>query len=670
MSSTTTTRPPCVFDIEVAYDYFMVGFMTVEGRKVRQFELFEGHDLDIDTILSICGNYTLIGFNCINFDTPVMFYCMSLIRYGLPTSEVLRRTKALADAIINGRLRDWQVYKELGFQAPDWLDQIDLQEPVPGVMISLKMYGARLHCKLIQDLPYAPSEYVFDGFRDTDIDERRNKLLAYNHLTDLDMTAALWLDATKPGDNIIETRVNISKEFGIDVRSKSDAQIAEAVIKKAVCKLKGVDKINRSDIAVGTVFKYQPPAFLHFKTPLMQQVFDTVCAADYVVNENGGITMPEQIKTLLVRMGQSAYQMGIGGLHSTESCQGIVCGPDEELIDIDGTSFYPYWILKCGLFPPNMGDDFQKVYKNFYDLRVAAKKRGDKSIAQTYKIILNGAYGKLGSWFSVLYAPNLMIQVTLTGQLALLMMIESMELAGIPVVSANTDGIVTRCHKDQRATLDAVVAEWIGRIGMEVEYTHYRALFSRDVNSYVAVKTDGKVKTKGALARSDTQHSPSNEIVKQAVIDYVSKGVPIAETIIKCRDVRQFVTVMKVTGGGEMPVEQKWVDDWVEALPRHWVRQAHIDAGNDYLKSPVKRVSRPAPVHVTTKAQYLGKTVRWIRSIKSNKAIQRVGNGNKVAGSDNAWPLMELPDSLPDHIDYAFYIKEAHDMLISIGAYK
>lgn len=611
------TRPVVVFDIEIYPDYFMVGFKTVEGRKLRQFEMFEGHPLDTDTILQICQSFTVVGFNNIDFDSPVMLYVIRLVRLGHSIADAIARGKALADRIINGRLRSWQVYKELGFEPPEWYDQIDLMEPVPGVQIGLKLYAARLHVKLIQDLPYAPNENVFGWPED-----RRAKLLEYNDLTDLESTIALYLDATKVSDNIIQTRVDISREFGIDVRSKSDAQIAEATIKREVCKLKGLTNIYKSEIAEGTVFRYQPPSFLHFKTDLMRKVYETVVNAKYIVNENGGIDMPPEIASLKVAIGRSIYRMGIGGLHSSEKSQAIVCKPGEELIDIDGTSFYPYWILLCALFPPNMGDDFQKVYKRFYDLRVAAKKSGNKSFAQTYKIILNGAYGKLGSRYSVLYAPNLMIQVTLTGQLALLMMIESMDLAGISVVSANTDGIVTHVRPGQKLPLSFVVNEWIGRIGMDVEYTHYRALFSRDVNSYVAVKPDGKVKVKGAMAKSDTQHNPTNEIVKEAVVEFLSKGVPVAETILKCRDVRKFLCVKRVTGGGQ------------------W------------------------------RGEYLGKVVRWVRSTASRDAIRYVKNGNQVGGSENAWPLMELPESLPSHIDYAYYINEAHEALIDLGVYK
>jgi len=59
-----------------------------------------------------------------------------------------------------------------------------------------------------------------------------------------------------------------------------------------------------------------------------------------------------------------------------------------------------------------------------------------KKTANTLKTLLNGSFGKLGSRYSIFYAPTEMLQVTITGQLALLMLIEMMELCGIPVVSA------------------------------------------------------------------------------------------------------------------------------------------------------------------------------------------------------------------------------------------
>ena len=60
------------------------------------------------------------------------------------------------------------------------------------------------------------------------------------------------------------------------------------------------------------------------------------------------------------------------------------------------------------------------------------------------KISVNGSFGKLGSKYSALYAPDLLIQTTVTGQLALLMLIERLHLAGVRVISANNMSMQVR----------------------------------------------------------------------------------------------------------------------------------------------------------------------------------------------------------------------------------
>lgn len=659
-------RHKLVFDIECYPDYFQIGFKRIDTGAVRQYELYAGHPLPRQEILAIMQNYTVIGFNSMDYDIPMLFYAlkgMSSVEAGwLAIEDLLRDLKGLSDHIILEGLRGWQVEQLYDFKVPAYVDHIDLKEPVPGVQISLKLYMARLHSKKLQELPYDPDELVFGGAED-----RRTNILTYN-VNDLDGTIDLWNEATKPSDNIIETRQLLSAEFGIDLRSKSDAQIAEAMVKTRVAKLKGVERLYPSEIRPGTRYRYQSPAFLKFQTPILQKVFADVLAAEFVVDAKGGVEMPPALANAEVRIGQSVYRMGIGGLHSSEKRRALLASQGVLLRDRDVVSYYPSLILQCGLFPPNMGEHFQRVYKDFFDRRIHAKKKGDKSTAQTLKIVLNGTFGKLGSKWSVLYAPNLMIQVTVTGQLALLMLIERMELAGIPVVSANTDGIVTNCPTELEARMQEIVNQWETDTGLETEETKYKLLASRDVNSYCAITTEGKVKTKGALAPSDAQHNPSDEIVKKAVIDFLAKGSPVAETILRCRDVRQFLTVQRVTGGAQLPTKRELVDDWVEVLDRHWARKAHIDAGRDYYKGAVKRKSRPAPVVVTAEAKYLGKVVRFYHSTLSNTHIEYVKNGNKVPTSENAMPLMELDGTFPDDVDYVYYINQANALLRDLGA--
>lgn len=280
--------------------------------------------------------------------------------------------------------------------------------------------------------------------------------------------------------------------------------------------------------------------------------------------------------------------------------------------------------------------------------------------AAAKKTAVNGSFGKLGSKWSAIYSPDLMIQVTVTGQLALLMLIESIELAGISVVSGNTDGVVIKCPKSKEPELQRIIAEWEAATGFNTEETRYAALYSRDVNSYVAIKTNGEVKTKGDLAPSDAQHNPSEEIVKRAVVDYLCKGASVIETITKCTDIRDFLSVQRVTGGAQIPISKKPVDTWYQCdgyWELEWRGKIH----------KAKRKSRPAALLLTDEARYLGNVVRFYISTKSADYIEYVKNGNKVPRSDNAMPLMELDGSFPDDIDYFHYIRTAYKLLEDLG---
>jgi DNA polymerase elongation subunit (family B) len=202
----------------------------------------------------------------------------------------------------------------------------------------------------------------------------------------------------------------------------------------------------------------------------MQWTLATVCSALFVVGEDGTIGMPEQLKELGIAIGDSVYRMGIGGLHSSEQKAIHYATDDTILVDRDVASYYPAIILNTGMYPEQMGPNFLTVYRDIVRQRLDAKKRGDKVAADSLKITINGTFGKLGSPWSTLYAPNLLIQVTVTGQLALLMLIERLELRGIPVVSANTDGLVIKCpkrldeHQERKLPGDGYLDEQVRRV--------------------------------------------------------------------------------------------------------------------------------------------------------------------------------------------------------------
>ena len=573
-------------------------FGNVATGNTRAFELFADHPLDMDTIRSIVAKFTLVSFNGNNFDMPLLSLALS----GATNQAI----KNASDAIILNNLRGFALERKFKFKTMTKVDHIDLIEVAPG-MVSLKIYGGRLHCKKMQDLPIEPSASISVADRE---------LLKTYCANDLQVTQALYLKLAPQ----IELRAQMGKTYDLELRSKSDAQIAETVIRTQVKAITGVMP-ERPIIEGGTLYQYSAPSYIRFSSAPLEAVLSMVQATKFRVIDSGKVIEPDELKNAKVAIGASVYRMGVGGLHSTESSTSHVADEKTLLIDRDVASYYPSIILGSSLAPVHMGEPFLRVYRDIVEQRLAAKHAGDKVKADALKITVNGSFGKFGSKWSALYSPDLLIQTTLTGQLALLMLIEALEASGIAVVSANTDGVVIKCPVSKQDVMDDIVFEWETCTGFNTEATNYRALYSRDVNNYLAFKLDGGFKAKGAYASAGLSKNPSNEICTDAVVAFLKDGTAIEDTLHACWDISRFVTIRSVKGGA---IDQ----------------QGH----------------------------YLGKAVRWYYSTAAQGPIRYRLNHYTVARSDGAQALMELPDKFPSDVDFDWYIAEAQTILKDIGA--
>lgn len=591
-----------VFDVECYINYFLMAFKSLLTGKVIMFHRTREVPLPDDPINFIFNNCCVIGYNSKVYDMTMCRFAM----VGFQTDFL----KKISDKLIFEEARgyDLERYYKLGERS---FNHIDLFDVVP-LQGSLKLYAGRLHCKRMQDLPY-PHDAVLT-------EEQMLELSKYC-VNDLDNTELL---VNELGQQLM-LRFNMSQQYGVDVRSKSDAQIAEAVIAAELFKWNG-RKVTRPEVHEGRIYAYLVPSFVKFHSPVLNAITKVISEASFVVNAAGSPEIPKVIEGQKITINKTTYRIGIGGLHSCEESVSYQSDDEFVLIDRDVVSYYPSIILNQKLHPKHLGKAFLNVYKTLVERRIEAKKSGDKVVADSLKITINGSFGKFGSKWSKLYAPDLMIQVTITGQLALLMLIDKIEHVGIQVVSANTDGVVIRCPHSRRSELNDVIAQWERETDFQTEETIYKAIFSRDVNNYICIKEDGKIKAKGAFSKrgsagdSALSRNPENFVCLNAVTDFLTKGIPVEETITACVNVRDFVTVRNVKGGA--------------------------------AKSGV----------------YLGKCIRWYFSTEMFGEINYVLSGNKVPNSDGAKPLMELPEELPHDIDYAKYIAKANEMLKNIAA--
>lgn len=535
---------------------------------------------------------TFVGFNNKEFDNVIV----SAFCAGRTELEI----KRIADDIINNGVRHWVSMRKFGLKDV-FTDSIDLIEVAPS-FVGLKAYGARMHMPKLQDMPIAHDEFIQP--------EQEPILLEYCH-NDVETTESLLNHLEKE----VLLRVQMSRRYGVDMRSKSDSQMAEQAYIASM-------GLERRENRIPETVRYMPPTFLRFKDAGLQALLDRVAGHTFELNQNTGhVQLPDFLGEHTVKFGGGEYQLGVGGIHSVHDKQVCHVAGEDVICDIDAASFYPSIILQCGFIPENLGRPFIEEYRKIYDQRLEAKRKGDKVTDATLKISLNGTFGKLASRYSVLYSPDLMLAVTLTGQFTLLMLIEWLEEAGAIVLSANTDGIAIRHPKNLEADIQKVVASFGDLSKFAFEFTPYRVLALKDVNNYIAVKPDRTLKTKGIYAPLSLRKNPTAQVCADSVGAWLANGAPFLETIQKA-PFCDFISARNVTGGGEQL------------------------------------------------GQYLGKVVRWYQSNDPElEPIRYKANGNKVPKTDGARACMVLVDKNkhPKDLDYVWYYKEAIKIAVALG---
>ena len=593
----TEIKNPVIFDIETFRNYFLVAFKSVRNQHVVKIEM-RGQDATLDAkakrrIITILSGNCIVGFNSMNFDTPILMAALS--------GFTCLKLKELANHIINNNYRGWMAFRDLGMKWPEHFEHIDIQEPTPGIRVSLKLYGARINSGFIQDLPYEHDAYLEP--------DQMNKVANYCE-NDLQITMELF-KKIKPR---IILRFDMESEYGIpNLTSKSDAQIAEAIIKEELRR-----KIyNRRGIRVKESYRYTAPDFISFDSPELNEILDYIEGLDIGLTENGGLNFTAKMKKA-VQIGDTIYKFGIGGLHSMEKSKTYHSTETMQVIDRDVEAYYPNIILNLGLTPEHIGEAFLDVYKDLVDKRIKAKREGDTVVNESMKIVINGSFGKFGSKYSAIYSPDLLMNVTFTGQLSLLMLIEKLEANGIQVVSANTDGFVSLVNEDKRELYNQICEAWEEHTKFKLEETLYDGICIRDVNNYFAFRNGKKVKGKGVFAVDQLQKNPHVRICSEAVENHVIHGWSIRDQIIDCKDITKFMLVRTVNGGA------------------------------------------------TYNGDFVGKVMRWVY-VQGGYPILYKKNGHKVPKSDNSLPVMRLTKIIPSDLDYLRYIEEATSLLGDVG---
>lgn len=571
------------FDTECYPNYFLIVFKDLKGNE-ECFVKDENNVLPVARIRKLLETRQTIGFNSRMYDIPMITYALSGVSNSL--------LKEMSDRIINESV--YNTLCEYQLWCPKEYDHIDIINVAIGKN-GLKMYGARINTPYLQDLPYDPSASL----------SKEDKAIIKKYCSnDVDITKNLYLHLK----NEIDIRTAINDEYKVDVRSKSDAQIAEVLINKQLVSSK--KKITSFE------FKYAPPDYIKFNSDMLNNLLVKFTEIEFK-GVAGDRLLEKGIVTDVV-INDVPYSCGIGGLHSKEEARTVFAADDEYIIDIDVVSYYPTIILNNKYCPDNYNtEEFLEFYQKIYDDRIIAKKENNVSKANVYKIILNGSFGKFGDQYSSLYSPKLLIHTTITGQLSILMLIEKLEEYDYNVISTNTDGITVKVKKDKYDFFRKIVKSWEDKVNFKTEEVRYKSLHNQSVNSYIAIKEDGTLKCKGLFGSDDISRNPAIKICKEAIFSYLLDKRKVEDTIMNAKqDPSNFIMVRKCAKGG------------------YW------------------------------KGEYLGKVVRWYWSTQGEPITNP--KGDKVANTDDAFPIMNMEDKIAD-IHYEKYIIKTYELLETIG---
>lgn len=523
-----------IYDIETLKEYFLV-VCLVPGEPYHTFKVSaEQNNLDaFARFTEKYSNHYWVGYNNLRFDSQVVEWVIRNHEYwhDLSSLEICAKIHQKAKDVIDDANHDvFPEYREQDLS----LKQIDLFKihhfDNKNRRVSLKRLEFEMDLENIEEMPIVHDK---TGFTSEDI-----QLITDYCINDVWATYQFYKitigDTDHPlykGNNQIELRQDIEEEFDIPCLNYSDSKIGDEMIKKYYCQEKKLDYKELPKKGFFTKYtnvKDCIASYVKFQTPELQTFLERIRKIKL------GIT--DDFKEDLHFYG-NVYSFMKGGLH-TENKPKIFEADDEyEIIDWDVSSYYPAIIINNGRYPRHLGKEFLQGYKTMFNKRLelkplAKKDKRIKGIVGALKLAVNSVYGKSSDVQSWIYDRQLTMFTTITGELSLMMLIEAYELAGINVISANTDGVtimIKKCYIDK---MHEINSWWSELTQYELERADYQKIVFSTVNDYLAIKTDDEIKKKGDFLTDFELHkNKSARIVPLALEQYFVRDIPVATTI-------------------------------------------------------------------------------------------------------------------------------------------
>lgn len=356
----------------------------------------------------------------------------------------------------------------------------------------------------------------------------------------------------------IKLRYSLGAAFNLNLLCAARSSIADKLLYKFYSERSGLTVDKFKDLRTQrTALSFNKIIFPHicFKTPELQKVLeDMKKVVIYRTNKDAF----EKV----IQFYGTTYTIATGGLHSQDRPAVLTSTDDYTYIHYDISSFYPSVMVAYNIAPKHLNNNvFVKMVDYFRLTRIKCKHTKDedglvvagvhnKLAAEALKIVINAIYGKFGFEMFFLFDRFAQMQVTINGQLMVMMVVEALELDGIHVVSANTDGIIVKLPKDKEEDFKRITDDWCAQNKLSADSERYKLFVTRDINNYFDIQSNDKVEYKGGLDPKqylkDLKKGYDMPVVAKAVFEYFAHGISVMETLRNHKDILDFCKTQNV----------------------------------------------------------------------------------------------------------------------------
>jgi len=540
-----------VHDIEVYPNYFLVIFIEINidtgwinkyiaadiksnyticdekktllnNNKIHIFKITKDSEYNLIHLIRFINDNVafLIGFNNLRYDELIIRYVLLNItkfKKGKVNSVLYQLSQDIINTDNIYYDHDLKILTQFGVS----FVSIDLLAMgfEWGKRRSLKQASINLKWYRIQDLPYRFNKILnnieVEEVTDYCINDVLSTLRMYKHLREA-----------------IKLRLAINSKYELkpfeSVLNKTKSGIADVILAKLYSKYSGEYYNSFKDKRTYyTKIKVQNCISdkITFKNPELKKLVAKLRTLE-ITSTKG------ELKFKIKAFGLE-FKIGAGGLHSDDK-PAKFNNKNYILKDVDVISYYTSVVINNSVSPKHLNKDaWLKATEFITNDRKRAKREGDSITASTLKITINsGGFGKMGFENHWVYDREAMVKVTINGQLFLLMLIEWLTEAGFEVISANTDGVITKIPRDREEVFDSICRLWEDATKFSLESTYYKLYIRKDINNYFTIKEDNTLKVKGSFnERIDLEAGYAPPVLAIAWQEYFRNGIKPETTI-------------------------------------------------------------------------------------------------------------------------------------------